>query len=507
MYSMTFTRNLKTTMHGDFNLGFPGLEAAHCVAPMKPRDLTSGRCRWLGLAAALATVVAGFSPLEADPPAPAQTAAAPAVNNPVPPNNSPAAAADAASAAGATAPSTPTTTFWTQPTLTGNWGGLRDTLADDGFTPFASWIGEIWGNANGGIQTGMTQDMLFSTGFDANFEKLIGWTGGGFHAELHWTQGQNAANNTGSLNNPTNYAAANSVRMYSLYFTQTLLSQQLSLKAGQFGADQDFLQTTSAGMFLNGGITAPPLLFSQVLVNGDSAVAQYPVAAPAVWARFDSKALPVYAQAGLYNGDPGPDAVNNHGFKWQTGSNSGLLVVSEAGWNYTVANLTGTLKAGGFYHSGAFTNWTNGLTGRGIYGFYTMLEQTILQTSDGKGGFNPLLSAYAYAGWAGPDKLVNVNVNLSAGVNWHGPIPGRDQDMAGVAVLYNGFSAAYTSSPFNPLGAGVTTASETDLEFTYIAVVTPWFSVQPDAQVIFNPALATTRATATVVGVRAVVTF
>jgi carbohydrate-selective porin OprB len=45
------------------------------------------------------------------------------------------------------------------------------------------------------------------------------------------------------------------------------------------------------------------------------------------------------------------------------------------------------------------------------------------------------------------------------------------------------------------------------VEAAYQAVITPWISVEPDVQVIFNPANAGTRATATVAGARAVVTF
>ena len=53
----------------------------------------------------------------------------------------------------------------------------------------------------------------------------------------------------------------------------------------------------------------------------------------------------------------------------------------------------------------------------------------------------------------------------------------------------------------------MTTAAETVLEFTYQAVLTPWFTLQPDAQVVFNPANARTRSTAVVFGMRATVTF
>jgi porin len=439
-------------------------------------------------------------------------------------DNAPAAAADKASAAATTLPPVSNTTtatpfaapepvtFWTQPTLTGNWGGFRDTLGNAGFAPFASWTGEIWGNANGGIQTGMTQDMLLSTGFDIDLQKLVSWQGASFHAELHWEQGQNPATNTGSFTNPSALVSSNLVRVYSLYLKQVLFDNQLSLKGGQFGVDQDFFQTTSAGLFLNTGYTTPTSLYGQVLANGDTAIAQYPVVAPALWGRYDSKQLPIYVQAGIYDGDPGPDVSNNHGFSWQTGPAAGALFIGEAGWNYTLGKLPGTLKAGTYYHTGHFTNWSTNTTASDIYGAYVMAEQTLLQklcTDPGCGceTEDPELTVFAFGGWSGPDNRIGPNCSYSAGMNWHGPIPGRDDDVAGLAVEYTGFSPTYTASAANPNGAGVTTAGETDVELTYQVVITPWFNIQPDAQLIFNPANSGTRATAAVIGTRAVVTF
>jgi porin len=444
----------------------------------------------------------------ATPPAATAPAASNSTAIPAASSNTTSSTATASSITTA-APAAPATTFWTQPTLTGNWGGLRDTLGNDGFAPFASWSGEIWGNANGGIQTGMTQDMLLSTGFDLDLQKLVSWQGASFHAELHWEQGQNPVTNTGSFTNPSSIVSSNTVRIYSLYFKQVLFDSQLSLKGGQFGVDQDFFQTNSAGLFLNTGYTTPTSLFGQVLADGHTAIAQYPVVAPAIWARYDSKPLPIYLQAGIYDGDPGPDAANNHGFDWQTGPGAGALFIGEAGWNYTLANLGGTLKAGTFYHTGHFTNWNSGTSASDIYGAYAMVDQTLFQTPapDPNSSPNPILTAYAFAGWAGPDNLVGPNNTYSVGLNWHGPIPGRDNDVVGLAVEYTGFSPTYTASAFNPNGAGKTTAAETDVELTYQLVLTPWFNLQPDAQLIFNPANSGTRATAAVFGTRAVVTF
>jgi len=403
----------------------------------------------------------------------------------------------------AAVPSEAPTGFWDRDHLLDDWGGWRTKANDAGFSPFATLTSEIWGNANGGIRTGMTQDMVFNTGFEADLEKLMGWQGATLRASLNWVQGQSPTNNTGSFTSPTYDAAANQVRIYNLYVRQKLLDDQITIKLGQIGADDDFFQCDDMGLFMNSGITAPTSFYGQTLADGDFTVPQYAVDAPGVFVRYDPKDSPFYAMLGDYLSDPGPDVSNNHGFDWQ--ASNGAVVIGEAGWHYTVAARDGKIKGGAFYDEGQFTNWNTGAPERGIYGGYGAIEQTFVQTAGDKP--QPVLSGYILGGWSGPDSRVTPDWVLSAALNWNGPFPCCPNDVAGVAVLYTDFNSDYTASAFNPNGPGVSTAAETVIECTYQVQVTPWFKVQPDLQVIFNPANAGTRATALVVGARAVVTF
>ena len=222
--------------------------------------------------------------------------------------------------------------------------------------------------------------------------------------------------------------------------------------------------------------------------------------------RYDPQDLPFYSMSGIYLSDAGPDVSNNHGFDWHTSNSIALL--QEVGWHYHLKSKDDALAVGGFYNDGAFTNWDTGAAQHGIYGVYGLVSQVLLQTKAADGGDpKTVLSGFAYAGWAGPDSRTIPTDCYAAGLNWNGPLPSRPQDTVAIAVLYTGFSSHYTRSAFNPNGPGVSTASETVVELTYQMALTPWFTVQPDAQVIFNPANAGTRATALVVGARATVSF
>jgi porin len=418
------------------------------------------------------------------------------------PSTTPAAANSAVAAAA----SAPATGFWDRDNLLPDWDSWQSNLNDAGWKPFAIWTGEIWDNANGGIRDGIAQTSQLSFGGEADLEKLAGWKGATIRLSFNWIEGNNPNHNTGALASPTYYNPSNQMRLYNFYLKQKLLDDQLTVKIGQMGIDDDFSEPASLGIFLNAGISAAPTIYDQALANGDTTFPQYSVDGPGVFTRYDSKDLPVYGQLGVYMSDPGPDVSNNHGFDWRDGG--GAAVLAETGWNYQIMHLPGTIAVGGFYNHGQFTNWDTNAVERGIYGTYGFVTQTLWQKM-GADGTTPdsSLVGFAYGGVSGPSTRVGPASDFAMGLNWAGPLPGRPQDTAGLAMLYTRFSPNYTRSAFNPNGPGVTTAAETAMEFTYQIVVTPWFSVQPDAQVIFNPANAGTRATAIVIGLHVAVTF
>lgn len=406
----------------------------------------------------------------------------------------------------ATAPAQEPTDIGDRPNLLDDWGGWRTVAGDAGFTPFANLTTEIWDNARGGIRDGMTNDFVLTAGFDADLTKLAGWPGATLHASLNWVQGQNPDNNTGAFINPSSIYASDQVRVFEVYVQDKLLDDQITLKVGQFGADDDFFLCDDQALYLNNGIEGPPGFGGQTTANGDGTIPSYPVDGPGAFVRYDPAGRPFYAMAGAYLSDPGPDESSNHGFDWRAGN--GASVIGEAGWHYTLAGHDGTLAVGAFADDGQFTNWNTGAPQRGIYGSYATLEQAFLGKPGTAGGqAQSILSGFLQADRAGPNSRTAPNGDFSGGLNWTGPLPGRPDDVAGLAVIYTNFSPAYTRSVFNPNGPGVSTASETALECTYRIKVTPWFQLQPDAQVIFNPANAGTRATAVVFGVQAMITF
>ena len=63
--------------------------------------------------------------------------------------------------------------FWQRDTLTGDWGGLRTTLAEQGVTFTLKYTSDLQANVAGGIRRGTVYDGLFLDKINANNVKSI----------------------------------------------------------------------------------------------------------------------------------------------------------------------------------------------------------------------------------------------------------------------------------------------------------------------------------------------
>ena len=68
--------------------------------------------------------------------------------------------------------------WWNSGELTGDWGGIRNTIYDDGITIFANYTNNIAGNPVGGQSAGFTYCDNITFGLELDLERIIGWKGG-----------------------------------------------------------------------------------------------------------------------------------------------------------------------------------------------------------------------------------------------------------------------------------------------------------------------------------------
>lgn len=389
-------------------------------------------------------------------------------------------------------------------TLTGGWS-QRTRLENAGVRPFADLTTEVWGNIDGGLQTGIWWNQLLDFGMELDFAKIGGLEGGRFMMQCHWVgnsqKDRTFSDYTGASNPVSGIMAGDHFRFYNLYYRQAWREDLIVVKIGQLAADDDFMLSDYSTLFANSSFGAMP---SQV---DRPSFPIWPVAAPGLFLSL-RPAKPLYVQTGVYYGQPGPDTDDNLGFDWTRESDPSVAVFYEGGLNYTLCGRSATVRLGGTYHGGDYDDYGainsgNPDTGdRGSFSFYAGHDCTLISRQDD----TPALALFWRGGLKPEPGQCLVTGYTDAGLNWFGPLPGRPADTTGIAVGCTGFGQEFRKST-QPNGVA---ACEATVEVAYKAQITRWFSLQTDVQLLFNPAVSASsgsRETATVVGLRAHLSF
>jgi len=397
---------------------------------------------------------------------------------------------------------------WDRANLFGDLGGLRTRLADRGITFGLTESSEVFGNPTGGVRRGATYEGLTQFGVGIDAEKAFGLVGGTLNATGLQIHGRGLSlNNLGNnLNTVSGLEAARGTLLFELWYEQVLFDRKLAVRVGQLAADQEFMISQYAGLFLNhtfGWSTFP----SADLPSGGPS---YPLAAPGVRVKYVPRD-DVTLLGAVFNGDP---AGPGRGFPQERDPSGtafrlrdGVFVIAEVQYGTNqgegAAGLPGTYKVGAWYNSQNFADQRRNASGasladpagvdaigrnrRGNYSLYAVADQLVWRKEGSKdGGAGVFLRVM---GAPGDRNLVNFYAD--AGVTYKGLIEGRDSDTVGLGVAYARISD--TASKLDSDTARFTGGfypvrrHETVLEATYQAQIAPWWQVQPTAQYVFNP--------------------
>ncbi len=371
--------------------------------------------------------------------------------------------------------------------------------------------GELWRNTEGGVRTGNWWNTLLALGVECDLARFGGPADSLLFAQVHWVKNQRStgcfADETGAFNPVSNTMAADHARVFNLYYRQSWHGDTYALKLGQLAADEDFMGSDYAALFLNSAFGAMPSQVGTSLASCCNFTAAFPiygVASPGVWLQVRPRDSFSW-QTGVYYGGPGPETKDNHGFDWDHASHVGMLVFTEASWRYRFAGGDAALRVGATYHSGHFENYDAIQAGRaktiarGLASFYVIHDLLLATNAAGQ----PKLGVFGRAGLSPQRDRSVVTAYADAGLNWFAPIPGRPDDIAGAAASCTRFGGAYRAT------TGIA-KNETTIEVTYKAQITSRFALQLDTQFLFNPApnsVSGRRETATVLGLRTSVSF
>ncbi len=396
--------------------------------------------------------------------------------------------------------------LWERSNLTGDWGGLRTKWQDAGVTLGLQEQDEVWGNIAGGLRQGVVYDGLTTASLGLDLEKLVGWTGATFFVDAYQIHGRGpSANLVGNIQTVSNIEATRDTKLYQLYLEQKLFDGRLTIRIGQEGANDQMMTTQYAALYMNSSFGFPPLAAVDLPSGGPN----YPLATPFVRAQFQATDQIALVGA-VFNDDPAPPGTGNPQERDSGGTAFRLsghaLTVGELWYlvnqGDNATGLPGTYKLGAWYDSGNFSDQLYDNTGQslasptstgqpqrhsGNYAIYGIMDQLVWREPGSKtGGVGVFLQVMG-----SPGGYNLSNLFIEGGLNWIGPFAGRENDTLGLGASYMGISPAarrFGNGVIFYTGSGTPySANETVIELTYQCQIAPWWTLQPDLQVVVNP--------------------
>ncbi len=399
---------------------------------------------------------------------------------------------------------------WLAPKWFNEW---HDGLAAKGLNFGATYIGDNIGNVSGGTSRGFIHLCRLDFSVDADLEKLVGWTGGRFFANMYEIYGRGLTRNyIHNLATISEIEALPEARLYTAYFEQSFYNNALNIRIGQQAADVEFFDSQTDDLFINGTFGWPAIKATNLPAGGPAP----PIAVPGIRVKA-ALSDNITAFGAVFNGNaarPGdgdPQLRDNHGLAFRV--NDAPWIIGQVRWDYDIdigdRPLAGNFTPGAWQHFGQFDDQrftAQGLsiadpsgTGiaaklRGNFGIFAVVEQTLYRppsaTEKGVSASLPGVTAFGRIAYSPPDRNL-IDLYLDGGIGFVGFVPGRPLDRFGMAVAYMRISDAdrnldRDTQLFSGL-PGPVRSNETLLELIYEAHMKPGWLLAPYFQYVFRP--------------------
>jgi len=386
--------------------------------------------------------------------------------------------------------------WWRWSTIDGDWGGYRQTLGERGLMFSGSSVNDLQGNVTGGNHRdyAFADSSLFAV--DADLGRLADLRGLYFHIEFAGSLGQNLSSK--SIGNILQVGTAYAQRGYYLgqmYLTQKMFGDLVTVQAGRMTTSSNFASLPVFNDYVSFAQNPIP-----ISVTNDTV---YFTSLPSVeWATVltikpnDAIAF----AAGVYNTNlpSGLPFGSSHGVDFSFSGSGGTMEVGQLSYKLNgesdTSGLPGIFYLGGFYSGAFYSPLTGGADEKGDYGFYLQAQQMMYR--EGGPGSDVGLTPWFSVTYNPQQRLNQLPVLASVGAVYQGLIRGRSDDTTAIAFYYGKIS--------NDLPAHT---GEKVIETDYNWWATPWLTITPDAQYIFNPNGGSSSTNALVLGTQVTVLF
>lgn len=388
--------------------------------------------------------------------------------------------------------------------LTGNWGGARETLEAHGLELDGDYIGDVIANVRGGHDRHTVYLGNLDLTLTAHLEDLTGLPLGTMFVYGLVNHGGRPSKHVGDLQGVDNIEAPSTAKLYEMWWQDEFLDHRLSLLAGLYDLNSEFDVIESAAVFVHSSYGIGPEL-SQSGRNGASV---FPTTALALRAKTLVTDRIVLQMAAL-DGVPG-DLGDPHGTQVNVSRDQGAMLIAEGAW---------VLDDDGGEDAVSLARQRRERVGRGwgevpyrlklaagVWGYTSKLDdlsavnangQPVRRQShpgvyfladtklpDGLFAWPEEVSVFFRAGFA-DERVTTYVAYAGGGVAVTGLLPSRKDDLAGFGVaaafIGSSFRRALRNEGEDPADA------EVALEWTYRAALTPWLALQPDLQFVIDP--------------------
>jgi porin len=378
-------------------------------------------------------------------------------------------------------------------TLTGEWGGLRTDLRDDGIDVTGSYGLEAATNVSGGDRKDAAASGQLVVGTTIDTDRLMGLPGGTMQVTITYRHGQDlgSAAGLGTLQQvQENFGRGNVVRLTQFWYMQSFAGGHADIKLGRLTQGEDFAAFSCS--FQNLSFCGAPVgnLAGDYWYN-------WPISN---WgARLRVKNDRFYAMIGAYEINP-----RNLDHEFTIGyfhGATGVMVPVEVGYTprFGTSRLPGSYKFGGWYNSANADDLyydinyqPRAVTGlaplqkNGRYGAYIQFQQQLTGTTeDGPTGPKTKQGMTAFLNVTQTDRATQVTDNqIAGGVFYTGLFKSRPQDDMGIAIARTNVNARSTR---DIVPGAERPNAEYAAEINYGVHLTDWLVLKPNIQYIIDP--------------------
>ncbi len=349
--------------------------------------------------------------------------------------------------------------------LTGDWGGVRTSMEDAGYTPFAYYNFIYAGSVSGGIEKEDDFAGDLYLGLYVDLEKQFGWDDTVFKFSGIDRHGDSIDESVGSQYSTMQLVGGQTTFLYEMNVEKTF-NGTLSLKLGRTTATDDFVGSPLYGYSLNNAVNGQ---IRAVLFDGVMTSYPFPVWGGRVkYASSDEHTL----QVGVYQLTEDMFDPSRNGLDFDIDGDDGVSVFIQYDWRPEVYGRPARFYVG---MNNAF--WDELAT-------FDQSDEDYFARFYGHGDVEIVqdLTVFLTLAYTEQEEVAIIPFQSSFGAHYKGLIPGRDADRTVFFVTYGQFSDDLTVEEG---------ASEKDYEMVYELghrfQITPSVYAQPDVQYVRNP--------------------